>query len=248
MSIPLQQVVIHIYGSIMTNITNTKVLTFDLFGTILDLGRCLIPFIHESLDVRDIKNITADVFWEQWRYRQRIEQYQDSLLMLGHSGYLETVRRALHWTLRRYGIETTDDTVDEFMHGWQHLSPFPEVLPALERLKSQYKLVVLSNGDPDFLDHLVMQRVVWDFDNVISVTSVGAFKPHPAVYRCAAGRLGLEVDDCLMVSANSFDVMGARSCGYRGAYINRYNLPYEDTHFQPDVTVNDFTELADALL
>lgn len=232
----------------MTKTNNTKVLTFDLFGTILDLGGSLIPFIHESLDVRDIKKITADAFWEQWRHRQRIEQYQDTLLMLGHSGYLETARRALHWTLRLNGIDTSNNTVDEFMHGWQHLSPFPEVLPALERLQSEYKLVILSNGDPDFLDHLVMQRLKWDFDNVISVTSVGAFKPHPAVYRCAARRLGFEVTDCLMVSANSFDVMGARSCGYRGAYVNRYDLPYEKTHFQPDVTVDNFTELADALL
>ena len=231
----------------MMKFVNTKALTFDLFGTILDLGGSLIPFIYESLNVRDVENISADTFWEQWRYRQRIEQYQDTIMMLGHSGYQETVRRALHWTLRRNGIDASNDTVDEFMHGWQHLSPFPDVLPALERLKSEYKLAVLSNGDPDFLDYLVMQRVEWDFDNVISVTSVGAFKPHPAVYRCAAGRLGLEVNECLMVSANSFDVMGARSCGYRSAYVNRYNLPYEDTHFQPDVTVDNFTELADAL-
>ncbi len=232
----------------MTIKANTKVLTFDLFGTILDLGGSLIPFIHESLDIRDVDNISAETFWEQWRYRQRIEQYQDTILMLGHGGYLETARRALHWTLRRNGVDASHDTVDEFMHGWQHLSTFPEVLPALKQLQSKYQLVVLSNGDPDFLDYLVMQRVEWDFDNVISVTSVGAFKPHPAVYRCAAGRLGLGVNDCLMVSANSFDVMGARSCGYRGAYVNRYDLPYEDTLFQPDVTVNDFTELADALL
>ena len=231
----------------MMKFANTKALTFDLFGTILDLGGSLIPFIHESLDVRDVEIISADTFWEQWRYRQRIEQYQDTIMMLGHSGYLETARRALHWTLRRNGIDATDETVDEFMHGWQHLSPFPEVLTALERLHSQYKLVVLSNGDPDFLDYLVMQRIDWDFDNVISVTSVGAFKPHPAVYRVAAGKLNLEVNECLMVSANSFDVMGARSCGYQGAYVNRNNLPYEDTDFQPDVTVKDFTELAEAL-
>jgi 2-haloacid dehalogenase len=50
-----------------------------------------------------------------------------------------------------------------------------------------------------------------------------------------------------MVSANSFDVVGARSCGMRGAYVNRYGLPYEDTPYQPDVTAVDFLALADAL-
>jgi 2-haloacid dehalogenase len=80
------------------------------------------------------------------------------------------------------------------------------------------------------------------------VQTVGAFKPHPGVYRRAATILGLEVGQCLMVSANSFDVMGARACGYRGVYVNRYQLPYEDTPYQADVTVKNFTELAEALL
>ena len=232
----------------MANFVATKALTFDLFGTILDLGGSLTPFISESLDAHAATDVSADAFWEQWRYRQRIEQYQDTIMMLGHSGYLETVRRALHYTLRRNSIDVLPDTVKEFMRGWEQLSPFPEVLAALSRLQSRYKLVVLSNGDPAFLDYLVRERVAWEFDDVISVTSVGAFKPHPAVYRAAAGELGLEVNECLMVSANSFDIMGARACGYSGAFVNRYKLPYEDTPYQPDVTVRDFTELAEALL
>ncbi len=168
--------------------------------------------------------------------------------MLGHSGYLETVRRALHYTLRGNGVDASPETVEEFMQGWHHLSPFQEVLVALKRLQIRYQLVVLSNGDADFLAYLVSERVDWQFDQVISVTSFGAFKPHPAVYRGAAGKLGVDVNACMMVSANSFDIMGARACGYKGAFVNRYRLPYEDTLYQPDLTVNDFTELAAALL
>ena len=114
----------------MANFAETKALTFDLFGTILDLGGSLTPFIDESLNARAV-DVSADEFWAQWRYRQRIEQYQDTIVMLGHSGYLETVRRALHYTLRGNGIDATADTVEAFMRGWRHLSPFPEVLSAL---------------------------------------------------------------------------------------------------------------------
>ena len=232
----------------MMNFAETKALTFDLFGTILDLGGSLTPFISESLDAHAAADVSADEFWAQWRYRQRIEQYQDTIIMLGHSGYLETVRRALDYTLRQNSIDVLPDTIKEFMHGWEQLSPFPEVMAALSRLQSRYRLVVLSNGDQSFLDYLVRERVGWDFDDVISVTSVGAFKPHPAVYRAAARELGIEVKECLMVSANSFDIMGARACGYKGAFVNRYLLPYEDTPYRPDITVSDFTALADALL
>ena len=222
-----------------------KALTFDLFGTILDLGESLTPYIGEFLEAKGA-DVSADRFWDQWRARQRIEQYQDTLVMLGHSGYLETVRRAFVYTLNLNGIQTSSDEVKDFMGAWDKLSPFPEVIPALERLKSRYQLVILSNGDPHFLDHLAKNRVRWDFDDIISVTDVGAFKPHPAVYRYAAiSRLRLKVEECLMVSANSFDVMGAKVCGYKAAFVNRYGLPYEDSPYLPDVTVADFTELAD---
>lgn len=231
----------------MATCPGVRALTFDLFGTILDLGGSLKPFIAAFLKDRQ-PPVSPDRFWDQWRARQRIEQFQDTLLMLGHGGYLETVRRALVYTLGLNGIPASPEAVRALMEAWQGLSPFPDALPGLERLKGRYTLAILSNGDPPFLDHLVKNRVRWDFDVVISVTPIGAFKPHPAVYRRAAGLLGLEMGECMMVSSNSFDIVGARACGYRGAFVNRYELPYDDSPYRPHVTVRDFAELADALL
>ena len=136
------------------------------------------------------------------------------------------------------------------MEGWQQLSPFPDCLSALERMKSSYKLVALSNGNPWFLDYLVENRIKFDFDDVISVEVAGAFKPHPGVYRSAARLLDMEPGELIMVSSNSFDVMGARTCGLRGIYVNRYNLPFEytDARYEPDLMVLDFAEMADHLL
>jgi len=50
-----------------------------------------------------------------------------------------------------------------------------------------------------------------------------------------------------MVSSNSFDVVGAVACGYAGAYVNRYGMPYEETPFRPSLEVTDFSELNGAL-
>ena len=231
----------------MKFLIDVKALTFDLFGTVLDLEKSLTPSISKFLMTKG-SNISPSLFWQQYRARQRIEQYQDTLLMLGHSGYLETARRAFVYILALNNIKASRDEVANFMSSWQELSPFPEVIPALERLRTRYQLIALSNGEPSYLDHLVKNRIRWNFEKVFSVDAIGAFKPHPGVYRRAATIIGLEVNECLMVSANSFDVMGARSCGYRGAYVNRYHLPYEDTPYQPDITVENFTELADLLL
>ena len=230
----------------MNPIADVKALTFDLFGTVLDLGGSLTPFISDFLQKKG-SDVSPEHFWQQWRYRQRIEQYQDNIVMMGHSGYLCVARKACVYTLQLNGVEATSDEVECLMEAWLELSPFPEVLDALKKLKPRYQLVALSNGESEFLRHLADNRIGWEFDEIISVQVAGAFKPHPGVYRKAAGILGLEMGQCLMVSANSFDVMGARMCGFRGAFVNRYDLPYEDTPYVPDVTVRDFTELADAL-
>ena len=78
-------------------------LTFDIFGTVLDLTGSMTPPSRRFLE-RKGAAVSAERFWDQWRARQRIEQYQDSLMQLGHAGYLETCRRALVYCLRLNGI------------------------------------------------------------------------------------------------------------------------------------------------
>ena len=230
------------------HLENVTTLTFDVFGTVLDLTGSL-----EGPTDGLLKELGSELsgaeFYPQWRARQRIEQFQDSLLMLGHSGYLETCRRALVYALRANGIKFAPERVVEFMSVWQDLSPYPDSLEGLNRLAEEYRLVALSNGEPDYLAHLARNRIEFEFDEIISVEEAGAFKPHPGVYRAAARILESEPGEIMMVAAHSFDIMGARVSGYRGAYVNRYGLPYEDTEqYTPDLVVDDFTHLADVLL
>ena len=100
-----------------------EAITFDLFGTIFDLKSTLIDSITNYLSIKRVSNtkLTPDRFWAIWRERQRIEQFQDSLLMAGHSGYLETAKKALLYTLRYYSISFTDSEVNIIMYEWQNL-------------------------------------------------------------------------------------------------------------------------------
>ncbi len=221
-------------------------LAFDIFGTVLDLTGSITPPTRQFLQKKGAA-AGAEQFWDQWRARQRIEQYQDSLMMLGHSGYLETCRKALLYCLRLNGIPFTDAEVREVMQAWQFLSPHADVAEGLRRLRKRYKLVALSNGEQPYLEHLEKERMRFGFDAIISVQQAGFFKPHPSVYRTGAMVLGLEPHEIMMVAAHAFDIMGARACGYRGAYVNRYRLPYEESPHRPDIEVRDFVELASAL-
>ncbi len=221
-------------------------LTFDAFGTILDLAGSHAPRLSEFLKSKG-SEMGAQELWARWRDRQRIEQYQDNQFFTGHFGYINSARRALIYTLRASKLPFVDADVSRIMDGWQELDPFPDAVPGLNRLRSKFKLVVLSNGENRFLAHLVANRIQYDFDRVISVEDVGVFKPNPQVYRYAARVLKAEPGELLMVSSNSFDVVGARASGYRAAYVNRYDLPYDETPYRFDVEAHDFLDLADNL-
>ena len=229
------------------SLERVKFLTFDIFGTVMDLTGSLAGPAGDFLAANG-STMTGQAFYADWRERQRIEQYQDNLLMLGHSGYLETCRRAFVYCLKKHNVNYTAEGVQEFMKVYMDLQPYDDAIEGLRSLGNRYKLVALSNGEQWYLETLLGNNVPVEFDAIISVDQVGLFKPAPGIYRKAVQRLGCEPGEIMMVAAHAFDILGAQACGFKAAYVNRYNLPTEDSEYQPEIIVDDFVELAQRLL
>ena len=102
-------------------------LTFDIFGTVLDLTGSMTPPSRRFLE-RKGAAVSADRFWDQWRCApedRAVPGQPDAARR--DAGYLETCRRALVYCLRLNGIAFTDDEVRELMQAWQRLIPHPDV-------------------------------------------------------------------------------------------------------------------------
>jgi 2-haloacid dehalogenase len=147
----------------------------------------------------------------------------------------------------RSGIKYTKDEVKYLVGEIEKLEPFPEVPAALEKLRTRYRLVVLSNGDPDMLETARQYHKI-PFDKVISVAEANSFKPHVATYTKAAEILALEPSQILFVANHAFDVIGAKSAGMRSAMIDRRDRPFEETPHKPDITVPTMKDLADVIV
>jgi 2-haloacid dehalogenase len=171
----------------------------------------------------------------------------DALLHREHTPYREIGHRAVAHVMDRAGIAYTKEEVRYLVGEIEKLKPFPEVPAALERLHTKYRLVVLSNGDPDMLQTAKRYHGI-AFDRVISVAEAGSFKPHVATYTKAAELLGLKMDQILFVANHAFDCIGAKSAGMRTAFIDRRRRPFGETPHQPDILVSNMTELAAAIV
>ncbi|MBI1777695.1 MAG: haloacid dehalogenase type II [Proteobacteria bacterium] len=219
-----------------------KVCMFDQYGTVVDMQTGLIeaatPYLAEKGWSGDPSSF---VTW--WRRTHFENSMIDALLDKEHTPYREIGHRSLALVLERAGIPYTMDEVRRLVAEIERLRPFPEVPEALARLKTRYRLVVLSNGDPDMLEAATQHHRI-SFDQVISVASAGSFKPHRATYTKAAAMVGVGMEEVLFVANHAFDCIGAKSAGMRTCFIDRRRRPFGITPHQPDLIMGTMTELA----
>jgi 2-haloacid dehalogenase len=154
--------------------------------------------------------------------------------------------------LDRCKIAHTQAEVEGLVDEITRLKPFPDVVAALHRLSTRYKLVTLSNGDRDMLA-AARTHIGYEFDLVISVQEAGYFKPHFATYATAEAIISktwphMERASVLFVANHAFDCIGAKSHGFRTAFVDRRKRPFGQSPNQPDLMVADFKSLAEALV
>ena len=219
---------------------------FDQYGTIVDMQGGLTEFAGPFLKAKGWQGDPGSfVTW--WRRAHFENSMIDALLQREHTPYREIGQRSVAYVMERAGIPYTMDEVRLLVAQIEKLRPFPEVPDALVRLRTRYKLVVLSNGDPDMLEAAKEHHRI-SFDAVISVAEANAFKPHVATYTTAARIMGVKLDEVLFVANHAFDCIGAKSAGMRTAFVDRRRRPFGATPHQPDIVVRSMTELADLMV
>jgi 2-haloacid dehalogenase len=219
---------------------------FDQYGTVVDMQKGLTEVAAPFLKAKGWTG-RPDAFVTWWRRTHFENSMIDALLHKEHTPYREIGQRAVAYTLERAGIPHTRDEVRWLVAQIEQLKPFPDVPEALARLQARYKIVVLSNGDPDMLEAAKPFHGI-PFDAVISVAAAKSFKPHVATYTKAAEIVGAKMDEVLFVANHAFDCVGAKAVGMRTAFIDRRKRPFGGWPYQPDLVVEDMKALADAML
>jgi 2-haloacid dehalogenase len=234
------------------NISGIKALTFDVFGTVVDWRTSIS---EEGRRLGEAKGIQADwvAFADAWRggYTPAMDSVRSGDLPWTNIDGLHRI--ILDDILDEFGIVSLrEEARDEFNRAWHRLDPWPDVVSGLGRLKTDFLIAPLSNGNVALLTNMAKRAgLVWDC--VLSAELSGHYKPDPEVYTKAAQLLGLKTEEVMMVAAHPFDLRAAQSVGMRAAYVSR---PLEfgpgTTPEQPDleefdVYATDFLDLAKQL-
>ncbi len=214
-------------------------MAFDMYGTVVDVGA-----VAEAC-----REVAPDpvAFNTQWRAKQLEYTFLRSL-MGKYQDFWKVSEQALEFSIQRFGLAVSPEQRRGLMEAWLRPTPYAEVAAALPRLAERYPLAILSNGSPKMLrTGLERTGLRHHFRWVISADAVKLYKPSPKVYQLAPKQMKLKKEEILFVSSNSFDVVGAKSFGFKVCWIKRAGAPLDPLGPKPDRVVKSFDELAAAL-
>lgn len=199
-----------------------KALFFDVFGTLVDWRGGVAREAERLLAPRGV-SLDWGAFADAWR-----GEYQTGMepIRSGESPFvtLDVVhRRNLERILPRFGLESLDEeSRAELNLAWHRLDAWPEVPGALARLRREFLLAPVSNGNIALQVDLARRNgFVWDA--ILGGDIACDYKPKPQVYLSAVDAFGLLPASCMMVAAHSSDLQAAASHGLRTAHIARPN-------------------------
>jgi 2-haloacid dehalogenase len=211
-------------------------IVFDAYGTLFDVNSAAARW-------RDALGPQADAFSATWR-RKQLEYSWLRSLMGAHADFWQVTAAALDYACERHAVADAS-LRQRLLETYRELSAYPEVPSVLRAIRGGgFKTAILSNGAPSMLQSAVeAANLAAEVDEILSVESVGVFKPHPSVYQLAVDRLGVTAPRICFVSSNGWDIAGAANFGFRAVWINRAGEPRERLPAGPEIKLGDLSEL-----
>ena len=155
--------------------------------------------------------------------------------------------------MAEFGIKgLSEDDLRHINRGWHRLTPWPDSVPGLTRLKRKFIIGPLSNGNVSLLLNMAKHAgIPWDM--IFGSDLFQHFKPDPETYLGVAKLLDLEPGQVMMAAAHNNDLANARKQGLMTAFFARPGEygPHQKRDFAADqawdVVAKDIEDLATQL-
>ena len=160
-------------------------------------------------------------YWKAYR-ENRITQEE-----LRHNRLLDS--------FNQINYQTTTSQIDEISEAYiVYLSTFPHLfkgtIPLLNKLKSKYKLHIITNGF-EHVQHFKIKNSGLDsyFDFVFTAEQLGYKKPHPQIFIQALRQTQADPKKSLMIGDSlEADILGAMAQGMHAVHFNSHEEERHD--------------------
>ena len=220
-----------------------SVYVFDAYGTLFDVNSAA------RLASAEPDHMELAAHWPAvaatWR-RKQLEYTWLRAVAGRHCDFEQVTKDGLDWALEAAKL-SSPALRERLLALYWELDAYPEVPEMLARLQAAgARTAILSNGTPEMLAAAVTSAgITANLDAVLSVESVGVYKPHDKVYDMVGQEFGCAKSEVLFVSSNGWDAAGAEGYGFTTAWVNRAGDPVDKLYATPHHILPNLTTIPD---
>jgi 2-haloacid dehalogenase len=157
---------------------------------------------------------------------------------------------AMIMVARNNGVSLSQEAARKAMLPIRSLPPHPDVRSALDHVKQAgFHMVTLTNSSQAGVDAQIKNAELMDkFEARLSIEDIQMFKPHGHAYKWAARKMGLQLEECMLVAAHGWDVAGALWAGWRAAFLSRPGAQLYPLAPAPEIAEPDLAAAAKHLI
>ncbi|ETN42473.1 haloacid dehalogenase, type II [Cyphellophora europaea CBS 101466] len=205
------------------DLAGVKAIFFDYMGTCLDWHSSVVAALPQDIAINTRSSLAIalrEAFFADihTRFEQRLPPED---IDATHARLLGVLLQSKQFEYISVNAEERNKVIE----AWHHMSAWPDVPPALDKLRERYELFVLANGTTRLQLDLTRSSGL-PFDMLLSSQLLGVTKPDPDMYRKALQLVGVLPEESVMVAAHAYDLRAAKKVGMRTIYVRRWT---EDT-------------------
>lgn len=185
--------------------------SFDCFGTMVDWHSGFAGALRPIAGDR-----TNELLAAYHRHEAAIE------LERPHRPYKEVLTSAVARAAVEIGLSVESKQAASLVEAWESMPVFPDVEPALEKLRTEgFRLAVLTNCDDDLFAR-THQNFRHRFDLVVTAEQVMDYKPAASHFRRFYRATGVSMANWVHVACSWFhDIAPAQSLGVKRIWVDR---------------------------
>lgn len=191
-----------------------KVLTFDLYGTLVDWRESIsraVEFVCEGASQRFFEN--------EFKIVRELKSY---------TPYSSILSQALKMTLEEKGVEFREEYARLLTTAFSKSQFFPDSILGLIKLKRKgYRTGIISNTERRLLK-ITLAGVEDLFDYTVTAEDTGFYKPNKMAFTKAYEIMGVNLGEVLHVSAYpQYDLEPASQLGVETVCLDRYGYSWK---------------------
>lgn len=199
----------------MLDFSKFTTLTFDCYGTLIDWEAGILATFRRVISAHNVKLTDTQILHDY-------SEIEPAIQSEGFRIYRDVLSEVMSRFAdkHRFPISNTERTsLADSLGSWQ---AFTDTVAALQKLKTRYKLAIISNTDDD-LFAATNKTLHVTFDHIITAQQCKSYKPSINNFHRALERIG-EPKEKLLHCAESLyhDIAPARQLGIACVWVNRH--------------------------